>query len=86
VIIPDNPSDFSGDFDIGYRGKNSHSNGGRFKLEDLGNGELGFIIGAQNDSGRLLAEPFNIADTTATEQFLNPDSAPWNGLGRHSFW
>jgi len=69
VIIPDRPEDFDGmRFDIG---------GGSFEWRDVGNGEMGYVIGAQNIGGRLIAEAFNGADETATNQFFDPDSAPF---------
>jgi len=63
VIIPDNPADFTAPVDIGF--------GGNFTLQDVGNGEMGYVIGAQNLNGRLIAEPFNAADTTATNQLFS---------------
>jgi len=77
VIIPDNPSDFEGRiFNLG--------NNIDFRLSDVGNGELGFVIGAQDQNDRLIAEAFNDADTTATTQFFNPESKPWYGWGNLS--
>lgn len=64
VLVPDNPIDFAGrSYNIG-----SYS----MTLRDLGNGTLGFVIGAQNIGGRLIAQPFNNADYQATREFYNP--------------
>jgi len=74
VLVPDNPEDFAnqsfqiGDFPL--------------TLTDIGNGELGFIIGAQNGAGdiddRLIVEPFNQGDAAATREFFNPGSGFFN--------
>jgi hypothetical protein len=64
VLVPNNPIDFAGrSYNIG-----SYT----MKLQDLGNGTLGFVIGAQNIGGRLIAQPFNGADYQATREHYNP--------------
>ena len=63
VLVPDDPTQFQGNYTIGSY---------RFTLRDLGDGTMGFVIGAQNINGRLIAQPFNGADTAATEQLYDP--------------
>ena len=65
VLVPDDPSKFQGTLTI---------NSLDFVLEDLGDGTMGFVIGAQNDNGRLIVELFNGADRTATNQYYDPPS------------
>lgn len=71
VLIPDNPEDFEGSFTIGGFEP--------FGLRGLGNGQLGFVLGAQRieveeDEFRLIIQPFNDADISATLQLLNPET------------
>ena len=69
VIIPDKPNDFLGmSFEI--------ESGEIFGLEDVGNGELGFVIGAQSvempgGPNRLIAQAFATADTTSATQYFS---------------
>ena len=79
VIIPDKPEDFPGNnFNIGSWDGTLRN----FQLTDVGNGEQGFIIGAQNievrGQNRLIAQAFNPADTAAATEYFSNQSGPYD--------
>ncbi len=78
VLIPDRPEDFRGPFDFG-------GDVGPLDMEDLGNGEQGFVLGAQQSKeGRLEVIPFFPADFYAVKDHFNPafsqppEDRPWS--------
>jgi hypothetical protein len=62
-MVPDNPQDFSQPVVI---------DGVLYHMQDLGNGTMGFIIGAHNVNDRLQVVPFQKADFQAAKEYFNP--------------
>ncbi len=63
IMVPDNPKDFSQPIMI---------DGAPYRMRDLGNGTMGFVIGAHNVNDRLNVIPFQEADLKAANEHFDP--------------